>query len=212
MIIVERFINDLMSSNCYVVWEDETNHCFIVDPASEKAEKEISYIEGQKLILDYIFLTHEHTDHTWGVNALVDKFHQAKVICSKICRQELSEASCAYFRLYYDDSSYTYSVNKIDLVTEEINNVLQWNNHLIQFLSTPGHSAGSICINVDDILFTGDTIMQYKPYINKKNGSVETYRKSLNIIESLLLPSTIIYPGHGDQFLLSEYINPYKSL
>ena len=101
MLEVRRFINALMSSNCYLVVDEASRHCICIDPASEKSLREIENIENDGLTLDYIILTHEHTDHTWGCNALVERFG-AKVICSETCKQNLSKEFQAYFLLYYD--------------------------------------------------------------------------------------------------------------
>ena len=178
MIHIKRFINELMTSNCYIVWDDITKGAIIIDPASEYSIHESVFIEKNGLLLDYIILTHEHTDHTWGVNALLDRY-DIKVVCSEICKNNLSKAGDMYFRLYYEREDYTYSVRRVDLNTESLNNQLDWRGNIIKFIPTPGHSMGSICIDIDNNLFTGDTIMQYKPYINKRNGSVELYKQSL---------------------------------
>lgn len=110
MIKVERFINQLMGSNCYLVVDEASHHCICIDPASEKSEREISYIKENELVLDYIFLTHEHTDHTWGVNALLEKYSTAKVVCSSLCRDALPKEAQTYFLLYYDNTNYSYNV------------------------------------------------------------------------------------------------------
>ena len=44
MIKVERFVNQLMTSNCYIVVDEESKHCLCIDPASEKSECEIAYL------------------------------------------------------------------------------------------------------------------------------------------------------------------------
>ena len=205
MLHIERFVNQLMSSNCYIVVDYETKHCFCIDPASEKSEREIEYIEQNGLILDYVFLTHEHTDHTWGVNALVEKFSDVKVICSEICKQNLAKEFQAYFLFYYDNPNYYYTVCNIDLTTEELDCNLNWEGNKIEFIPTPGHSMGSVCISIDDKLFTGDVILQSKPYINKRNGSKELFYKSARMVCEIFPKNTIVYPGHGDTFFLHEY-------
>ena len=93
MIKVERFVNELMSSNCYIVADEASRHCICIDPASEKSLREIEYIENNGLTLDYIILTHEHTDHTWGVNALKDSYPDSKLVCSKQCMKYAPKAS-----------------------------------------------------------------------------------------------------------------------
>lgn len=204
MLKIERFVNQLMSSNCYLVVDEESRHCFCIDPASEKSEREIAYIEQNVLTLDYIILTHEHTDHTWGVNALKDRYSQAKVICSEICKQNLAKEFQAYFLLYYDNPDYHYTVCKVDVTTEEMNDRLLWQGHEIRFVPTPGHSFGSICIDLEWRLFTGDAIMPSKPYINKRNGSKELFYESKTMIHNTYSGDTEVYPGQGDVFILKD--------
>lgn len=203
MIQIQRFINELMSSNCYIIYDDKIKRCIIVDPASEKCLNEIEFINNQRLTVDYIILTHEHTDHTWGCNTLIDKF-EPKVICSEACKMALPKEGQSYFRFYYDNPQYEYAVKRVNYTIEELNNQLIWLDHSILFVSTPGHSAGSICFSIEDKLFTGDTILQCKPYINKKNGSIELYRESVANIMRLYGQKTNVYPGHGELFKLGD--------
>lgn len=205
MIKVERFVNELMSSNCYLLVDEASMHCVCIDPGSEKSLREIDYIEKNRLTLDYIILTHEHTDHTWGCNALVEKFG-AKVVCSEVCKQNLANEFQAYFLLYYDNLDYHYKVCNVNYTTEELGGLLNWQGHSFQFVYTPGHSLGSICILVEGMLFTGDTVMLAKPYINKRNGSKEKFKESIAMILNMYDGNLPIYPGHGDAFKLKDYI------
>ena len=204
MLKIERFVNELMSSNCYLVVDEASKHCICIDPASEKSLREIKFIETNRLTLDYIFLTHEHTDHTWGCNTLVERFG-AKVVCSEVCKQNLAKEFQAYFLLYYDNPDYHYIVCNVDFTTEELGDKLTWEGHSVRFLYTPGHSMGSISIWIDDMLFTGDTWMQFKPYINKRNGSKVAYKESLEMLKRIAQENNLtIFPGHGDKFKHNE--------
>lgn len=202
---IERFINELMSSNCYLIVDETSKHCICIDPASEKSEKEIAYIENNGLTLDYIILTHEHTDHTWGVNALKEHFANVKVVCSEICKQNLAKEFQAYFLLYYDNPDYLYTVCRVDETTESLRERMHWQGHEIKFVPVPGHSMGSICVDIEGLLFTGDAIMQSKPYVNRRNGSKELFFESVKKVEENYPDGTIIYPGHGEMFLLKDY-------
>lgn len=211
MIKVERFVNQLMTSNCYIVVDEESKHCLCIDPASEKSDREIVYIEDKGLQLDFIILTHEHTDHTWGVNALLEQYPMAKVICSSLCRDALPKEAKAYFQLYYDDPNYTYNVERVDCTTEELGWKMEWGSHKIVFIPTPGHSPGSVCIAIDNFLFGGDTLMPFKPFIKKRNGgSMEQLLEGIDKLEKSYAPTTIVYPGHGEMGELSEMINILK--
>lgn len=197
-----------MTSNCYIVVDEESRHCLCIDPASEKSEREIAYIEKSGFTLDYILLTHEHTDHTWGVNPLVGKYPSAKVICSELCKEALPKEAKAYFQFYFDDPNYTYNVERVDFTTEELKWHLEWEGHSIKFIATPGHSPGSVCIAIDNVVFGGDTLMPFKPFIKKRNGgSVEQFQESIKKMTNTYPEDTIVYPGHGEIGQMKDYYN-----
>ena len=202
--IIRRFINQLMQSNCYVL--SKNGRCIIVDPASEKSEDVIQFVEDENLVPDFIILTHEHSDHTWGVNALLDKYPNIKVVGSKACKDALPRAVQAYFRYYYSDPTYVYHVRRVDITVEELNSQLQWHDYTIQFIATPGHSYGSVCFIIDNNLFSGDTVMQTKPYINKRDGNMELYHKSIELLKHTIPFNMNVCPGHGEQFKFENFI------
>ena len=114
MLKIERFVNELMTSNCYVVHDEDTKRCLVIDPGSEKSLREIEFIEKNNLTLDYIIITHEHTDHNWGLNALREHFKDSKLLCSEECSKHVKKANRAYFLLYYDDPNYRYEIAPAD--------------------------------------------------------------------------------------------------
>jgi len=198
---VTRFVNDLMSSNCYVIHDSLCSDCVIVDPGSKNSESEISLCNKLRIYPRYIILTHEHTDHTWGANALVDRY-DSKVICSQQCKDRLGKEGQSYFLFYYNDPNYSYNVKRVD-ITVGSGDII-WNSISIKFLYTPGHSIGSMCFFVGDNLFTGDTLMQCETTVDKKRCSDEIYRESLKTLnrEISMRSSVIVYPGHGDMYYI----------
>lgn len=206
--LVERFVNELMSSNCYVVYDLDSKRCLIIDPASESSEREIQFIKDNNLFPDYIILTHEHTDHTWGVNSLLEQFPDVKIAAHSECARLINKESRSYFLFYYNDPSYSYKVSNIDIQITSEEQSIEWNNKHITFIYTPGHSSGSMCIAIDEMLFTGDTLMQFKPYIPRKGGSKEDFAESLDKLKRLYInDKTFIWPGHGDGFKYCSYEN-----
>lgn len=206
MLHIEQFVNQLMNSNGYVVYLDGQRSCLVVDPGSEKSEDMIRFMDERGLCPEFILLTHEHTDHTWGVNALIERY-DAKVACSAACKKALPKEGRTYFLFYMDNAEYTYAVKQVDLVLEEMDGPLLWNGMEVRIVFTPGHSHGSVCYAIEDHLFTGDTVMQYKPYIHKKQGSLEAFRNSIRLLmDTFDGATTNVCPGHGGQFLLKDYI------
>ena len=82
---------------------------------------------------------------------------------------------------------------------------MAWNGRDIHFVMTPGHSKASMCIDLDGMLFTGDTIMPYPRYLNKKDGNEEDWKMSVKMIESQYCADTMLYPGHGESLTLKEW-------
>lgn len=206
MITIERFVNELMTSNCYIVVDEASKHCICIDPASEKSLREIEFIERNGLSLDYIILTHEHTDHNWGVNSLRDHFPQTKLICSEPCNKYVKKTNRVYFLFYYDAPDYRYEIAPAEILISQPEEIIVWNGHNIKFLLTPGHSYGSMCIDIDGLLFTGDTIMPFKPYFNGRDSNEEDWNASIERIKAIYLEDCAIYPGHGDSLILSNWL------
>lgn len=205
MLAVESFINELMTSNCYLIYDDSTHKCIVIDPGSEKSEREISFIRQHNLSLDYIIVSHEHTDHNWGVNSLYDSFSGGKIVCTEVCQKWVNKANRAYFLFYYDDPDYLYQMKQADILIKSNDDILDWNGYSIRFFLTPGHSKGSMCVKIDNMLFTGDTIMPFKPYFNGRDSNEDDWEQSVNMIKNTIPQDTIIYPGHGNLMILKEW-------
>lgn len=208
MLQVQRFINELMTSNCYVVYDEDSKRGLVIDPACEKSLREIQFIEEKGLALDYIILTHEHTDHNWGVNSLREHFPESKLVCSELCNKYVKKTNRAYFLFYYDDPDYRYEIAPADVLIKE-DGCLEWDGHQIRFVMTPGHSYGSMCIDIDGMLFTGDTIMPFKPYFNGRDSNEEDWKKSVSKIFASF-KDRIIHPGHGDIINFDQWKKYYN--
>ncbi len=205
MLKVERFINEMMTSNCYIVVDEASKHCLCIDPASEKSLREIEYIESNGLMLDYIILTHEHTDHNWGVNSLREQFPDSKLVCSEPCNKNVKKTNRAYFLFYYDDPDYRYEIAPADILISNQKEVISWVGLDIKFILTPGHSYGSMCIDIDGNLFTGDTIMPFKPFFNGRDSNEDDWNESIKNILTHCPADTLVMPGHGDKMSIGEW-------
>ena len=70
-------------------------------------------------------------------------------------------------------------------------------NFKIKVLFTPGHTQGSVCLLIDNCLFTGDILFKGKiGRTDLPGGDERVLKQSLKII-SKLSNQTNIYPGHG---------------
>lgn len=208
---VLRFVNSPVPSNAYLLIDGTGANCIVVDPGSKEQSDIRDYIRSHGLNLDFIILTHEHFDHCWGANYLRNEFPRVKVVSSKKCADWVKVPRNYFNQLYYN-SDETYSIDNIDLILEDSTSIINWDNIIIKFIITPGHTDKGICIDIEGALFTGDTLLnKTKPFLKNKYGaSKEDLRKSIKYIFITYPPTTKIYPGHGEPFLLHETESFYK--
>jgi len=77
---------------------------------------------------------------------------------------------------------------------------------------TPGHSAGSVCLQIENHLFTGDTIFkQNVGNSDNYNGNADDLRKSLDKILQLD-DALLVEPGHRESTILGDEKNFIKNL
>ncbi|MBE0551793.1 MAG: MBL fold metallo-hydrolase, partial [Ignavibacterium sp.] len=69
MIQIQKFTFNLFSENTFVLWDDESKKCAIVDPGcSDSYEEQIleKFITENNLTVKYLINTHCHIDHILG--------------------------------------------------------------------------------------------------------------------------------------------------
>ena len=208
---VLRFVNTPVPSNTYLLVNGK--RCIVVDPGTKEQADVRDYIQSHNLTLDYIILTHEHFDHCWGVNYLLEYFPACKTVATRRCA-EWVEKPWNYFNQLYYNSDEMYQIKKVDLIAEDLGWKLLWGDVPLVFIDTPGHSDKGMCIELGGCLFTGDTILyRTKPLLKKKYGaSKDELRKSLEKIYHSYPGDTKVYPGHGEPFVLKdteEFYNQY---
>ena len=181
---VIKYVAGSYRTNVYLVY-DETKEAFIVDPGYEF--KEI-YDQIEKLDLnpEYIILTHGHGDHTGGIDLLKKTYPDIKIIASVKERKFL----------FNRDLSMGKGGIKADIEVKD-GDELTVGDMKLKFISTPGHTPGGMCILLDNLLFSGDTLFRMSiGRTDLPGGNDEEIIKS--VTEKLLcLPDeTVVLPGH----------------
>lgn len=202
---IRRFESDLLSSNMYLIIEDEA--AIVIDPFRDAAPAE-------GLTIDKIILTHEHYDHISGVN-LWKTSTRAPVLCSKDCAENISNARKNLSKLFdvfcelqtwveirekpNPDLNYTCEA---DEVFEDKMDFI-WHGHTIQLFTMPGHSPGSIGILVDqNCFFSGDSLMENQKIELRLPGGSKIQWKTIGEPRLNELPDVIhVYPGHFSDYM-----------
>ena len=194
MLNIETYPLGSYQTNCYLVWDDESPDCIVIDPGYEP-DTVLLAIKGIKKNLAAILLTHGHFDHVGAVKILA-----ADTDCRVyIHENDLSlPATLTAGALYY---THTYGEG----------DTLKIAGLSIRVLHTPGHTPGCVCLMVEDNLFTGDTLFREScGRTDLPGGNGAELFKSLRRLTTLPGDYRVL-PGHGMESTLEEerQYNPY---
>lgn len=183
-------------TNCYILADEKTKAAAIIDPGENVPEiKEL--VKKDKLDVRAIFLTHGHYDHVGGVAALRKRYKDIPVY------------------LHPEDAGKDTEL----MPTKALEPVTLWRDGdvvmvgelPVEVLHTPGHSAGSVTLRCQDVLFTGDTLFtQSVGRTDFPGGSQEALMASLKRLGELEGDYQVL-PGHDTFTSLDQERqgNPY---
>ncbi len=177
--------------NTYIVADEETKKAFIVDPGGHNM-RTVNLIADEGYEVEYIILTHGHGDHIGGVTEYMKDYPKAKLVAALAEKEMLGTAQ---FNLSMDVCS-----KKVELEADiwvDDGDSLDVGDMKLHFLMTPGHTPGGMCILIDDVLFSGDTLFrQSVGRTDFAGGSFRQLAKSIREKLFVLPDNTKVYPGH----------------
>ena len=207
---IKQFIVGDVSTNCYLVYDENTREGAIVDPG-DNADKLLAEIEKENIQLKYILMTHAHFDHILAVGAIKRKTGAQVVVNKKDEYLFDANAALSAFGAYGRQMMRRFDFPGADIWAEEGTEVT-FGGMTAKYISTPGHTPGSCVILLDDtVLFTGDTLFQQScGRIDLPGGDWGTMLQSLKKLYELPGDYQVL-PGHeGLSTLQQERIsNPY---
>ena len=181
----------MLQANTYLVCDETSRLGFIVDLGGYSKELK-NIIEKNDIQIQYIVLTHGHGDHIGGVQEHLKDFPDAKVVCSRAEEKmfldpELNEAH------HFGPEKVSF---KPDILVDD-GDTLTVGNMTMKFIMTPGHTEGGMCILIDDVLFSGDTLFcRSIGRTDLAGGDFRTIMESIKKKLFLLPDETQVLPGH----------------
>lgn len=198
-----KVFEGIYNSNCYIL---SNNKDAVIIDAGVNGDIIKKYLDEFNLKAEIVLLTHGHFDHIFYANDLKEK------LGVKVFIHEADEDMLYNPNLNLSTSwEKTISLSKVDRTLkngERLNAI----HKEFEIIHTPGHSKGGICIKVDDILFSGDTLFNMSiGRTDLAGGDMDELFSSIEERLWILDNDTKVYPGHGTSTTIGwqKHNNPF---
>jgi glyoxylase-like metal-dependent hydrolase (beta-lactamase superfamily II)/rhodanese-related sulfurtransferase len=168
------FFQQIVDGGCqsYVVGCEATYGAVIIDPALGQTDRYIGIANREGLRVRYIIETHTHADHFSAARQLGERLG-APVVMHR-------NSSAPYVDMYVEDGHL--------IVVGDLR---------FRIMHTPGHTHDSMCIQVGDRVFTGDTLLiGGTGRTDLPTGDPEELHESLFGKLLRLDGETLVFPAH----------------
>jgi hypothetical protein len=187
---IKRIVVGVYAVNCYIVYNDNKNG-FIVDPGGD-SDDIIKFVDKENIKLEFILLTHGHADHIGAVKIIKEKYNLS--IYASIKEKDLLKDPIINLSKSIPPFKDIELIADRWLYDEEI---IDFYGEKLYIMETPGHTNGSICICMDGVVFSGDTL--FRMSIGRSDLPTGSFDEIINSVKKLynLKKDYRILPGHG---------------
>ena len=178
-----------LEANCYLLCDG--GECCLIDPGAN-SRRLLQAVEESGCTLRYLLLTHGHFDHYTAIPNILESYPDLPVY---IHEGDLSEeASQLSMRPLDAKNQRTYAEG----------GSLTLGGLTIRVMETPGHSAGSVVLQVENVLFTGDPLFAGTcGRTDLPSSSPRAMRESLRRLAALE-GDYFVLAGHGEASTLEQ--------
>ena len=184
--------------NCYVIVDGASGSSIVVDPGVDSEELRTAIGELGRSPSRILF-THGHPDHVAGAAALSTDLYIGCV---------LSRTEERLFR-----QAPTYSVafggqrltlpRRVELI--EPDSTQEFDSIVVESVSTPGHTPGSVAFLFDSLALTGDTL--FREHVGRTDlpfADAAALERSIESLLNRLEDDVVLLPGHGKPWTVGE--------
>lgn len=202
---VAIFQFSLFGINTYVVFDNDTLDCAIIDPGminDHEEEAMVNFITRNNFRVTNIINTHLHIDHAAGNNFLKLKYnapvlaHNADLPLGERMQQQ---AQMFGMEKKFNDVEVSKFLEDGDIV--------KIGNGELKVIAVPGHSQGSIALydKKDKFVIVGDAL--FNGSIGRTDLPGGNYPQLIESITKRLLTlpgDTVVYSGHGEPTTIAQ--------
>mgnify|MGYP002525424452 CR=1 FL=1 len=199
MDMVKRFTFNHFGVNTYIIFDQDTKECAVVDPAAKESFEDAQltqYFDEHQFTPTMILLTHAHIDHIAGLKQICQTYNLPVTMHPdglKLIKQAQAYASMLGFDIQ--------SLDELAVQPIQDNDTLTVGNIAIECRYVPGHCPGSMCYVLHDeqIVLTGDAL--FCGSIGRTDLPGGDYPLLIEKIKTRLLTlpdNYLVLPGHGE--------------
>ena len=200
---LHRFEHPGFTSNTYVIIDNLSGETCLIDIGEYTLTKKfLNQYKSVKALL----LTHAHYDHIYYINELLKDHPDCIVYGSAYTLQALSNPKLNLS--FYHEDPVSYPGEGLFPIYDS--DILKITPYLIaKIVATPGHTPGCMTYRIGRYLFTGDAYIPGHKVVTKlKGGCKEQGTKSVATIRKLLSEGTLLCPGHGPTYRVTDFTIP----
>jgi len=192
MLAIDLLTNRVFNSQTYILSSFGYEKVWLVDCGDTDCVLELI---GEKQV-EGVLLTHAHSDHIYGLEALIKQFPNVKIYTNAAGVEALKspKLNISHYHSEYLDISIEAPDN-VCVISE--GDSLEIMGVSVLIYETPGHAASSLTYIIEDKIFTGDA---YIPGVKVFTGFPHSNRKQAQeSVERIvkLAEGRVIMPGHS---------------
>ena len=185
---IRTVVGGPLEVNTYIVGLEHADSCVVIDPGAQDIL--VEEVVGERKVTA-VLLTHGHFDHILYAKHWIDQGAKLYVHHADAEMIRQPHLNLAVFVLHQG-----LRLPQADVLLNDGDIVCEAGMQL-HVLHTPGHTEGSVCYQVDRVLFSGDTLF-YKSYgrTDLPGGNDQDMEESIQKLMTLE-DEILVYPGHG---------------
>ena len=219
--MIKQFTFNHFEVNCYLIIDEASKQCAIVDPACEASFEDAQltqYIADNGLTPVMVLLTHAHVDHIAGLRQVCEHYKLPVTMHTegrKLLKQAEAYGSVMGFAVDNMGDLEVQEIEDNDIISIENgklkidNSADASNNSQFSILNSqfkiecryvPGHCPGSMCFVVptDKAVLTGDALFHFSiGRTDLPGGDYPTLIEKLKTRVLTLPDDYRVLPGHG---------------
>jgi hydroxyacylglutathione hydrolase len=174
----------------YLIGDENAKECLFIDPAAGH-DALLEEAALHDLTIKYVVNTHSHIDHAMGNKEMVRRTG-AKIVIHEADAPGLLNTPRNLLDMFGAESS-----PPADILVSD-GDMIEAGAVKLRVIHTPGHTPGGICLYIDGMVFTGDTLFAGSVGRTDFPGSsFQELEQSIRMKLYALPGDTVVYPGHN---------------